>query len=120
MGVDRTDYIVYGFKLHPNDLKAKGISIHDDKYLPYMEGHPDIVDVIVYDAMSGKYVVFGNLINKAEEHEGTIFTTISYKDFFDDEERRRVTDKFKELFGDAVYGDLEEDEPQMFVFSHYS
>jgi len=120
MGVDRTDYIVYGFKFKPNDLKQSGIDIWADKYLPYVEGHKGVTDIIVYDGMSGEYVVFGKLINKAEEHQGTGFTTISYRDFFDDDERERVTAKFRELFGDAIYDDLEEDEPQMLVFSHYS
>lgn len=120
MGVDRTDYIIYGFKMKPSDLKSKGINIHDYKFLPYIEGHHGVKEVIVYDYMSGRYVVFGRLINRAEDHEGTNFTTISFQDFFNDEERDFVTDTFRKLFGESVYNDLEEDEPQIFVFSHYS
>jgi hypothetical protein len=121
MGVDRTDYIIYGFKMKPNDLKSNGINIHDDnKFLPYIEGHIGVKEVIVYDYMCGEYVVFGKLINRADGDAGTNFTTISFQDFFDDEERDFVTDTFKELFGEDVYNDLDEDEPQIFVFSHYS
>lgn len=119
MGVDRTDYIVFGFKMNPALFKSKKIDIWDNKYLPFMEGHPGITDTIVYDGMSGEYLVFGKLINRAEEHEGVNFTTISYKDFFDDEETKRVTEKFIELFGKEILDELDDDEPQMFVFSHY-
>ena len=120
MGVDRTDYIVFGFKMSPELLKSKNISIDDDKYLPYIEGHKGEQDTIVYDYMMGKYVVFGKLINQSWDYEEGKFTTISYQDFFDDEETKRVTDKFIELFGQDVLDELEDDEPQMFVFSHYS
>ena len=120
MGVDRTDYIIYGFKMKPSDLKSNGVNISDEKFLPYIEGHQGVKEIIVYDYMCGEYVVFGKLINQAADHEGTNFTVISYQDFFDDEERDFVTDNFKELFGESVYNDLEEDEPQIFIFSHYS
>lgn len=120
MGVDRTDYIIYGFKFKPNDLKAKGIDIHSDKYLPFIEGHKGIDDVIVYDYMSGEYVVFGKLMHSSNESAGIEFNTISYKDFCDDQESDRITSKFKELFGESIYDDLQESEPEMYVFSHFS
>lgn len=120
MGIDRTDYIIYGFKMNPSDLKSKGINIHDDKFLPYIAGHPGIKEVIVYDYMSGEYVVFGKLINRATGETGTDFTTISYKDFFDSESVDYIVGRFKELFGESIYNDLDEEEPQFYIFSHYS
>jgi hypothetical protein len=119
MGVERTDYIVFGFKMNPELLKRKRINIWDDKYLPFIEGHKGVPDVFVYDGMNEEYAVFGKLINRAEEHEGVNFTTISYKDFFDVEESSRVIGKFIELFGEDMLDELDDDEPQMFVFSHY-
>lgn len=120
MGIDRIDYIIYGFKMKPNDLKSKGINIHDDKFLPYIEGHPGVKEVIVYDYMSGEYVVFGKLVCKSDESSGFEFINISYRDFFDTEEATRVIDKFYELFG-CFPSELNADEdPSMFVFSHFS
>jgi len=41
MGLSRTDYIVYGWKLPLNmtDKDGNEINFWDDKFLPYIEGH---------------------------------------------------------------------------------
>jgi hypothetical protein len=39
MGVNKTHYIIFGFKVHPNKLKSEKIDIWSDKFLPYIEGH---------------------------------------------------------------------------------
>lgn len=119
MGVERTDYIIFGFKFDPAELKRNNIDIWDDKYLPFTEGHKGVTDTIVYDGMNGEYIVFGKLINKAEEYDGVGFHSISIKDFFDVEEERRLRDKFIELFGSQIYDGLDKTNPEMMVFSHY-
>lgn len=51
MGVDRTDYIIYGWKL-PYGLKnsdGNEIDFFEDKYLPYVEGHKGIQYTIIVD-----------------------------------------------------------------------
>ncbi len=120
MGVDRTDYIIFGFKFSPKDLKQHGIDLWDDKYLPYIEGHQGVEYIIVNDGMSGEYVVFGKLINQADENEGSNFKKIEYDSFFSDQVNKAIIYKFKELFGNEMYASIEDIDPQLLVFSHYS
>ncbi len=120
MGVDRTDYIIYGFNIPPAVAKENGVDIWDDKYLPFMEGRPGIFEAIVYDGMSGEYLVFGKVIHKSEDYEGIPLKTVSYKDFFDDSEKDAITQKFIELFGQNIYdNEIEDEEPQVIIFSHF-
>lgn len=120
MGVDRTDYIIFGFKLNPEELKRKNINLWDEKYLPYREGRKNIPYSIIHDGMCGEYTVFGKVINSTGDYEGTSFTVINYKDFFDDELNNELIQDFIALFGKELYETLDEEEPQMLVFSHYS
>jgi hypothetical protein len=120
MGVNRTDYIIFGFKVSPKEIETRNIDLWTGKYLPYLEGQKDILYIIINDGMCGEYLVFGKLINQAVDYEGTTFTVISYKDFFDDEENKKVTQAFIDLFGKEVYDTLDDEEPQMLVFSHFS
>jgi hypothetical protein len=120
MGVNKTHYIIFGFKVHPNKLKSEKIDIWSDKFLPYIEGHKDIPYTIIYDGMCGEYLVFGKLIHKDHDYDSFSFTSISYKDFFDDKENKEVTQAFIDLFGKEIFNDLEDEEPQMLVFTHFS
>lgn len=63
MGVDRSDYVIYGYKLFVYYFRVKGIELFDDnKYMLYIEGWKGEDYLIVYDQMSGEYVVFGYFI----------------------------------------------------------
>jgi hypothetical protein len=121
MGVDRTDYIIVGYKMNPEELKEKGINTWDDKYLPFIEGHPGVPYALINDGMSGEYAVFGKVIQRAEEWEGFKFQEITAADFatVSSFEAVALADKVVELFG-AVYTHDNIPKPSMFVFSHFS
>jgi len=116
MGVDRTDYIMFGWKL-PYEIKnSKGVELDlwDDKYLPMIEGHTDERFSIIRDGMSGEYMVFGLSLGNSEIYTGWEFTSLKL-DKLDPEELKT---KYREVF------DLDEKEiiaePYLFIFSHYS
>jgi hypothetical protein len=116
MGVDRTDYIVYGWKL-PYDFKdANGDEIdwYDDKFLPYLEGHEGIKHTLIPDGMCGKYCVFGEIID-FDNDDGWDFQELplDIQPTWNDE--NNLSKKFEEVFGvDA------KELPKLFIFSHYS
>ena len=114
MGVDRSDYIVYGWKL-PYDIKDKDgnvIDIHDDKLLPYIEGDSKVSPYrIIADGMTGDYVVFGAIISDAcDDWEGWDFVEIRPHMFSE----KGVMDKYRELFNNnpRTY-------PTNFIFTHF-
>lgn len=120
MGVERTDYIIYGFVISPSALKKNNIDIWDDKFLPYMEGWPDVSEAIIYDGMNGEYVVFGSAIHKSHDYEGIPLKSVSYKDFFDEGKKSGITNKFIELFGKNIFNnELDDEDPQVIIFSHF-
>jgi hypothetical protein len=114
MGVDRTDHIVYGWKL-PCDLKNEQgeIDLWDDKYLPYTEGHPGIEYTIITDGMCGEYTVFGLDMGSCwgTRYEGWNFEPIDITKI----DLAATKAKFAELF------EMEpSSEPTLFIFSHFS
>jgi len=112
MGVDRTDYIVYGWKLPANYFETKGIDIWGDKFLRYIEGWEGEKYTIIKDGMCGKYCVFGLMITQANE-EGFEFFEITNDSLSPIE----LTDKFKEVFG---FTDESIGYPKHLVFTHWS
>jgi len=70
MGVDRTEYLIYGVKIDP-DL------VDHDKHEPMMCGAPGAAFDLIYDGMSGKYAVAGKIIAKSEPYDGIEFTEIT-------------------------------------------
>lgn len=81
MGVDRTDYIVYGYKL-PYELKNENgkIDLWDDKFLPMIEGHQGEEFTLISDGMSGQYNVFGLRIESGgDKYEGWDFVNLDFK-----------------------------------------
>lgn len=116
MGVDRTDYIVYGWKLPFKYFDEKGIDIWEDKkFLPYIEGWKDEKYCIIQDGMSGKYTVFGKLITSAADYEGFNFFEISEDTL--QISKTEIINKFQEVFGlsDETIGN-----PKPLVFNHWS
>ncbi len=118
MGVDRSDHIVYGWKL-PYDLKDSNgnkIDFWDKKFLSMIEGHPGEEFTIIIDGMSGKYVVFGLKVESCydDSGEGWDFTNLDINDF----DAEDVKSEYRKVF------ELKEDEiitePYLFIFSHYS
>jgi len=103
MGLDRTDYIIYGWKLPPN---MDGFDYWDEKYLPYIEGHPGEDYTMVLEE-ENKFLAFGKLIKMAETWDGE---WINIKGL----DPKEVQKKYKEVFEvDGVVA-----EPYLFIFSN--
>lgn len=111
MSVERTDYIVYGWKL-PYELKNENgkIDLWADKFLPYIEGHKGETFTLVSDGMCGSYNVFGKLLAHAtDDGDGWGFKNLDLSNLNPIE----VKEKYKELFNS------EPSEPCLFIFSHF-
>lgn len=113
MGVDRSDYMIYGYKLPKDYIETKGIEMFEgDKYLPYIEGWKGEDYSIVNDQMSGKYVVFGYSIAYANSN-GFDFIELPTDCPIKPEQ---VKAKFNEVFG---FNPEELGEPKVLLFTHY-
>jgi hypothetical protein len=116
MSIDRTDYIVYGWKL-PFEMKnSKGekLDLWDDKYLPMIEGHEGEKYVIIRDQMCGDYMVFGIVLGSAGENNGWNFFPIKGLNVFG--QMYEVKDKYREVF--EVEGEVAD--PYLFIFTHFN
>lgn len=110
MSVDRSDHIIYGWKL-PFKLTKNGLDIdyfEDVKYLELIEGRPGIEYSIIRDGMCCEYTVFGQRIKDADDSWDFVELDISKLD------SEVLKSKYRELF------DGEPEEPKLFIFSHYS
>jgi len=116
MGISRTDYIIIGYKF-PQDIKHKEtgevFDTWDDKYLPYIEGHPEAGYQMIVDGMTDKYLMFGEVLASSDESDG--FSVQALKINLD--EIQDLKERAQEIFGDYI-----EDigEQKHYVFSHYS
>lgn len=115
MGIDRTDYIVYGWKLpyEMKDSKGNEIDLWDDKYLPMFEGHKGEKYTIIGDMLSDDYIVFGKVLARADDPNGWNFVHLKFQD---SEEKEELKDKYREVFD--VEGDVAD--PYLFIFTHFS
>lgn len=112
MSVDRTDYIIYGWKL-PYEIKNDDgvIDLDDDKFLPLIEGQEGEEFTILQDGMNGEYTVFGLVIALAYDDGGWVFQELPMT--FDQEEK--VLSRYQDLFE----SEPPIDKPKLFIFSHY-
>lgn len=114
MSIDRTDYIVYGWRLpsNPKNPKNEVFNVFDEKFLPMIEGHWNEPFRIYYDfSQRSGYTVFGIKLKMADN--GWQFAELNFdKNSFDVE---KLKNKYKELF--FVDGELTD--PHIFIFSHY-
>lgn len=118
MSVDRTDYIIIGYKM-PYGVKLKSGEMlnnliwDDEKYLPFVEGWINEDFRIVSDGMSGNYIAFGLEISSSDEYRGFDFIEleINTNDF------DRVRSRANELFPDLEF---DFSQPKALIFSHYS
>ena len=113
MSVDRSDYIIYGWKLpyELKDTKGENIDLWDDKFLPMIEGHPGEKFTLIIDGMCGKYNAFG--LSVAQSNEDWEFEKLNFEDI--SSKKEQVKNKYKELFGTEI-----EEDPYLFIFSHFS
>ena len=103
MGLDRTDYIIYGWML-PTTIE--GFDYWDEKYLPYIEGHPGVEYTIVLEE-ENKFLAFGKLIKISEKWDGE---WIDFKGL----KPKPVQKKYKEIFN----SDDLPSEPYLFIFTN--
>lgn len=109
MSVDRTDYIVYGWKLPYTTTNRT--RLNSDQCLSMIEGHSGEEFILVLDDMCGDYIVFGKRISSDFGKEsGWEFIQLDLKNYNSDE----VKSKFLEVFGI-----IPSEEPSLFIFSHF-
>ncbi len=115
MGIYRSDYIIYGWKIKgtPKTKDGNPINFFGDKFLPYVEGHPGIEHIIVPyvnpDGNSGRDTVFG--LRLAYSTEGWNFQNLNFGEL----DAEEVKAKYKELFDEEV-----DTEPEILIFTHLS
>ena len=63
MGAEQVTYVMTGIRVKRTVLEDMGIDIYDDKFLPYIEGHPGEPIDIVEDSQS-EYIYMGEVILK--------------------------------------------------------
>jgi hypothetical protein len=109
MGVDRSDYIVFGWK-RPSDNAR--FWADEEKYLPMIEGHQGEEFSLILDGMSGEYTVFGIILNSGgDKYEGWDFVQLDFKNL----NAEKLKSKYREVFESEP-----ETEPTLFIFSHFS
>ena len=108
MGVDRTDYLVVGWKLKKE--------LYDD-----LPEDAVMCDNLIYDYMCGEYLVFGKVITSGNEPEGFDFTEIEPESLvLMNAETNKFKDLFKELTGRKLMDCVESDTvPKAMLFSHF-
>lgn len=119
MGVDRSDYLVYGWKF-PYDRDVIDV-YYDEDLCEKLESQNEYV--FVTDGMMGEYMVFGKLLSYSGDYEGWEFTDI-------DETLKEVPNKlslysaFDQYTGSKINEVLLKhnmsSEPSTFLFSHFS
>ena len=114
MGVDRSDYIMYGWKLPYEILDNEGneIDLWDEKFESVKCGFPGEEFRLISDGMCGEYNVFGLRMLYLDEDDGWDFVNLDILQSIDSD---KVKSKYVELFGIQPTT-----EPTLFIFSHFS
>jgi hypothetical protein len=73
MGVDRTDYLMWGALVDPH-------TIDFDRDLPEISGEHGCEFDLVYDGMCGEYAIAGKIVATSTEYEGFDFLQIPTDD----------------------------------------
>lgn len=107
MGVDRTDYLMFGADMGAQDFNL-------DDFEPEVEGAPVRRFDIVYDGMCGKYCLAGKIIAKSDPYEGIEMVKIDPAKL--DVDRTELAAKVSDAFGRPVSAD----DFSLILFSHFS
>ncbi len=116
MSTNRTDFIIYGWKLPyvMKDIHGE-INFWDDMFQPYLEW-VKVGDIALIQDVHGKYNVFGIVLNSSSGgfYAGWNFDGIDINGL----DKEKVTSGYKHAFG------IPENEPvadpYLFIFSHYT
>lgn len=107
MGVDRTDYLMFGVDV---GAEAFDWDKHDDEAC----GAPGARFDIVHDFMSGEYCIAGKIIATSDPYEGFEMAKIDPKKL--DVDRGQLADVVSDAFG----CDISADDFSLLLFSHFS
>lgn len=119
MGIFRTDYFIYGYRLIPKELKlidSREFNIWDEKYLRFSEGRPGVKYSLLNDQMLNEYIVFGQVIAKSDEN-GFDFVEVNFYDSKLNYSELQTT--FLEIFKDYL-PDNKIPNPKLFLFTNLS
>jgi hypothetical protein len=112
MGVDREDYIIYGYKFPAYiDKDGKKWYWDDEKYEEYSDADEGEM-IFIVDGMNGEYAVFGKLIQKADEFEGLSMEVLEEPET---DEQEKLINLAEELFGEHTTIGA----PSYIVFTHW-
>lgn len=106
MGVDRTDYLMFGADM--------GGKIDYDKHEAEIEGAPNRRFDIVYDGMICKYCIAGKIIAKSGPYDGIEMMKIDPGKL--DVDREALAAAVSDAFGRSVATD----DFSLILFSHFS
>lgn len=106
MGVDRTDYLMFGTDV--------GYDAFDwEKHELESEGAPGARFDVVCDGMSGKYCIAGKIIAKSHPYDGLEMTKVAPEKLAVD--RDALAAKISDAFGKAVAAN----DLSLILFSHF-
>jgi len=106
MGVDRTDYLMFGTDIGPEAFER-------DEFEAEMDGAPGRRFDIVYDGMCGKYAVAGKIIAKSDPYEGFELAKVNLDDL--DVDPDELIAKVSDAFGKK----LSAEDFSLILFSHF-
>lgn len=108
MGVDRSDYLMWGVDVGPNAFDW-------DKHEAEMEGRTGAKFSIIYDGMSGMYCIAGKMLASSDEYEG--FGMVKITPDVLDFDKKSVVDAVIEKFPNLG---IDEDDFSLMLFTHFS
>lgn len=107
MGVDRTDYLMFGTDIGPEAFERDDLEAEID-------GAPDRRFDVVYDGMSGRYAIAGKIIATSDPYEGFEMAKIDLDELKVDPVA--LAAKVSEAFGRK----MEPSDFSLILFSHFS
>lgn len=107
MGVDRTDYLMFGTEIGPDAFER-------DDFEDEIDGAPNRRFDVIYDGMSGKYALAGKIIATSDPYEGFEMARIDPENMNVD--RAALAAKVSEAFGREVKAE----DFKLILFSHFS
>ena len=115
MGVNRDDYVIFGWKLPDNFKTDDGVDFEEamaddwEMYDRIMEDCDEEYEFI-RDGMNGEYIVFGKVLAYGEEYEGLGFTVVETDNLYIDALKKKVK---------KVLNYTPDTEPKVIAFTHW-
>lgn len=123
MSVREEQYVVYGVKISVEEYKRRYVTEdneYDDNQHASFEGYSEKTQLdVIYDGMSGEYVVIGKEIVYADSYEGEAmsFTKLDLTK----KEKKEIAKELEKYFGITLEEQKDEDmKPEYMAFTHYS